>query len=71
MRENERSVLRRAFYRLEQFRFQRFEQQCWREVDGCVMTSEREAEIVRAVAPGTPTIRVPNGVDVAYFSPSV
>lgn len=70
MRENERSLLRRAFYRLEEFRFQRFEQQCWREVDGCVMTSEREAEIVRAVAPGTPTIGVPNGVDVDYFSPS-
>ena len=70
MRENERSPLRRAFYRLEQHRFRRFEQRCWREVDGCVMTSEREAEEVRQVAPETPAIGVPNGVDVDYFHPS-
>jgi sugar transferase (PEP-CTERM/EpsH1 system associated) len=70
MRENERSLLRRAYYRLEELRFRRFEQRCWRDVDGCVMTSEREAQIVRAVAPGTPTIGVPNGVDVEYFRPS-
>jgi sugar transferase (PEP-CTERM/EpsH1 system associated) len=70
MRENERSPLRRAFYRLEELRFRRFEQRCWRDVDGCVMTSEREAEIVRAVASDTPTIGVPNGVDVDYFRPS-
>jgi sugar transferase (PEP-CTERM/EpsH1 system associated) len=70
MRENERSPLRRAFYRLEQLRFRRFEQRCWREVDGCVMTSEREAAEVRQVAPETPAIGVPNGVDVDYFQPS-
>ncbi len=70
MRENERSPLRRAFYRLEQLRFRRFEQRCWREVDGCVMTSEREAAEVRQVAPETPAIGVPNGVDVDYFHPS-
>jgi glycosyltransferase involved in cell wall biosynthesis len=70
MRENERSPLRRAYYRLEQLRFQRFEQRCWRDVDGCVMTSDREAEIVRAAAPCTPAIGVPNGVDVDYFRPS-
>jgi sugar transferase (PEP-CTERM/EpsH1 system associated) len=70
MRENERSLLRRAFYRLEELRFRRFEQRCWRDVDGCVMTSDREAEEVRAVAPGTPTAGVPNGVDVEYFRPT-
>jgi polysaccharide biosynthesis protein PslH len=70
MRENERSPLRRAYYRLEELRFQRFEQRCWRDVDGCVMTSEREAEIVRAAAPETPAIGVPNGVDIDYFRPS-
>jgi sugar transferase (PEP-CTERM/EpsH1 system associated) len=69
MRENERSPLRRAYYRLEELRFRSFEQRCWREVDGCVMTSEREAEIVRAAAPETPAIGVPNGVDVDYFRP--
>ena len=70
MRANERSPLRRSFYRLEQVRFKHFEQRCWRAVDGCVTTSEREAEIVRAVAPATPTASVPNGVDVDYFHPT-
>jgi glycosyltransferase involved in cell wall biosynthesis len=69
MRENERSLLRRAFYRLEELRFRNFEQRCWRRVDGCVMTSEREARVVRTVAPNTPTAAVPNGVDVEYFRP--
>src|SRR2546423_1725095 len=40
-----------------------------RGVDGCVMTSEREAALVRAAAPNTPTAAVPNGVDVDYFEP--
>jgi sugar transferase (PEP-CTERM/EpsH1 system associated) len=70
MRENERSPLRRAYYRLEQLRFRRFEQRCWRDVDGCVMTSDREAEEVRRVAPATPVAGVPNGVDVEYFRPT-
>ncbi len=71
MNKGERSLLRRSFYRLEQARFRRFEERSWREVAGCVVTSDREAEIVAAAAPETPTAVVPNGVDLEYFAPSV
>jgi sugar transferase (PEP-CTERM/EpsH1 system associated) len=63
----ERSLPRRAFYRLEHRRFRRFEQRAWRQVDGCLVTSERELEIVAAHAPGLPLAAVPNGVDLDYF----
>jgi glycosyltransferase involved in cell wall biosynthesis len=65
----ERSVPRRLFNHLEYLRFRRFEQRCWRRIDGCVVTSEREAPVVRAHAPGTPTVVVPNGVDIDMFAP--
>lgn len=67
MCEGERSASRRLFHRLEHSRFRRFEQEWWSRVDGCVVTSKREAPIVRAHAPETPTAVVPNGVDLAYF----
>ena len=70
MQEGERSHARRAFYRREHARFRPFEQQLWRRVDGCVVTSEREEEIVCAHASATPCVVVPNGVDVDYFQPS-
>jgi len=66
---NERSALRRAFYRAEHKRFRTFEESLWRRVDACVVTSGREKEIVEAVAPDTRTAVVPNGVDVEYFRP--
>lgn len=69
MHETERSPLRRAFYRSQERRFERFEQRCWQEVDAVVATSEREAEIMRQHAPDTPVTAVPNGVDVEYFRP--
>jgi len=70
MREGERSLARRSFYRLEHARFRRFEQRWWRQVAGCAVTSEREARIVNEHAPGTPVAVVPNGVDLEYFHPS-
>lgn len=66
----ESSLARRMFNQLEYLRFRRFEQRCWRRIDGCVVTSEREAPVVGAHAPGTPTAVVPNGVDVDSFVPS-
>jgi glycosyltransferase involved in cell wall biosynthesis len=66
----ERSVARRLFNYVEYMRFRRFEQRCWRRIDGCFVTSEREAPVVRAQAPATPTAVVPNGVDVDVFAPS-
>lgn len=70
MSEGERSLPRRAFNRLEYLRFRRFERQSWNRIDGCVVTSEREAEIVRAHAHQTPVAVVPNGVDLDYFRPA-
>jgi len=65
----ERSVLRRSFNRLEHGRFRSFERRLWQQVDGCVVTSDREEAIVRHHAPNTPTAVVANGVDLEYFRP--
>jgi sugar transferase (PEP-CTERM/EpsH1 system associated) len=69
MHETERSPLRKAFYRSQERRFERFEQAYWREASAVVATSEREAEIMRRHAPDTTVAAVPNGVDVDYFRP--
>jgi glycosyltransferase involved in cell wall biosynthesis len=69
MEEGERSRLRRVFYRVEHNRFRRFEEQVWRDVAGCVLTSDREEPVVRRAAPATLTRVVPNGVDLEYFRP--
>jgi sugar transferase (PEP-CTERM/EpsH1 system associated) len=68
--EMERSLVRKIYNRAECAKFQRQEVSAWRRVDGCVVTSEREAAIVRAQAPGTRTAVVGNGVDLEYFQPS-
>lgn len=68
-KEVERSPVRKAFYAFEAARVRRYEQAAWRTAAGCVLTSAREEEIVRATAPETPTVVVPNGVDVDYFRP--
>jgi sugar transferase (PEP-CTERM/EpsH1 system associated) len=70
MQAGERSLARRAFYRREYTRFRPFEQQLWRRVDGCVVTSAREREIVGTHAPATPCTVVANGVDVDEFRPT-
>jgi len=69
MCQGERSVARRAFNRVEHARFRRFEQRSWNQVNGCLVTSDREVDIVREHAPGVPTAVVPNGVDLDYFRP--
>lgn len=68
--ESERSWLRRSFNRLESERFRRYEQGWWSRVDACVVTSEREEQIVGEHAPETPVAVVPNGVDLDYFRPA-
>jgi glycosyltransferase involved in cell wall biosynthesis len=69
MREGTSSPLRKAFYKVEEARVRRYEQQAWRHAAGCVLTSAREEEMVNEAAPGTPTAVVPNGVDTEYFRP--
>jgi glycosyltransferase involved in cell wall biosynthesis len=69
LREGTTSPLRKAFYRVEEARVRRYEQQAWRDSAGCVLTSAREEQMVREAAPRTPTAVVPNGVDTEYFRP--
>ena len=65
--EQERSTIRRAYNRVEHARVRRFEENTWKRVDGCLVTSERELEIIRLHAPGIAGAVVPNGVDLDYF----
>jgi sugar transferase (PEP-CTERM/EpsH1 system associated) len=69
MREGTRSPVRKAFYLVEEGRVRRYVHDAWRESAGLVLTSAREADMAREVAPDTPTAVVPNGVDTEYFSP--
>lgn len=70
MSDGERSLSRRLFSGLEYRRLRPFEERCWRAAAGCVVTSDREAPVITAAAPDTPTAIVPNGVDLEYFAPS-
>jgi len=69
MKDGERSWSRRAYSGLEYLKCRSFERRSWRQVSACAVPSEREAEMVRAYAPETPTAVVPNAVDVDYFAP--
>jgi sugar transferase (PEP-CTERM/EpsH1 system associated) len=71
MYQNERSLPRRAFSWLEYVRFRRFEQEAWRDVDGCLVCSEREAEVLHAREQELPVTVVPNGVDIDHFRPAL
>lgn len=70
MRQSERSALRRAWGRIEHARFRAFEQRAWTAVDGCLVTSERDAETINRQAPGLDLAVVPNSVDLDYFQPA-
>lgn len=49
----------------------RYQNEVYEEVDICVSVSEEERRLTQAFAPGSTRLLVaPNGVDVAYFSPS-
>lgn len=70
MQQGERSWTRRMYNQVEYRKFRPIEQEFWRKVDGCAVTSEREVAIVRSHAPSTPVKAVPNGVDPDFFAPS-
>ena len=69
MREGTSSPIRKAFYLVEEGRVRRYEQDAWRRSSGLVLTSAREEEMAKEVAPDTATAVVPNGVDTEYFTP--
>ncbi len=70
MCQTERSTARRLYNWLEFTKFRREEIRTWQDVSGCVSTSVREEAIIQQIAPRTPTVVVPNAVDVAYFAPT-
>jgi glycosyltransferase involved in cell wall biosynthesis len=70
MYRTEQSVTRRFYNWIEFTKFRREEIRTWLNVSGCVSTSAREENIIQGAAPHTPTVVVPNAVDVDYFSPS-
>lgn len=66
----EGSPARRLFNWLEYVKFKREEIAAWRGMSGCLVTSDREAAVIRATVPSTPVTVVPNAVDTDFFSPA-
>jgi glycosyltransferase involved in cell wall biosynthesis len=54
---------------MEAAKVRQLEERVWRGATLCVATSARDAETIASLS-GTPTCVVPNGVDVAAFSPA-
>jgi len=69
MYQTETSAARRWFNWLEYAKFKREETASWRAADGCVMTSQREADVLAGIVPGVPSAVVPNAVDTDFFAP--
>jgi len=70
MYKTEGSAVRRFYNWIEYTKFRREEVDSWRRVSGCVMTSGREQQIMKTLAPSTPSIVGANAVDVEHFCPS-
>jgi len=68
--KTERSPLRKLYNWIEYRKFRQEEQSSWKGSDGCIVTSDREELILQHHAPNTPSLVVPNGVDVDFFQPS-
>jgi sugar transferase (PEP-CTERM/EpsH1 system associated) len=68
--KTEQSPLRKLYNWVEYRKFRHEEQRSWRKSDGCIVTSEREQAILHSYSPHTPSLVVPNGVDVDFFKPS-
>lgn len=56
-------------YRREARCLRRFEREACGKAAAVIVTTEREAELGREIAPGTPVHVVPNGVDLDFFRP--
>ncbi len=66
----ERSAVRKFYNWVEYRKFRHEEQRSWKQSDGCILTSDREETILRRHSPRTPTLVVPNGVDIDSFQPT-
>jgi glycosyltransferase involved in cell wall biosynthesis len=60
---------RKVFNAVEYLKVRRAETAAWRRAQACLVTSQREEDVVRSVAPLTLTAVIPNGVDIHYFAP--
>jgi sugar transferase (PEP-CTERM/EpsH1 system associated) len=63
--------VRRLHNWAEYWKFRREEPRLWRRFSGLLVTSERDARMVRAAWPQARVTVVPNGVDTDYFHPPV
>ena len=59
-----------AFYSWLQWRkLQRYERDFCRAVDGVVAVSEPDRRVLASLAPGRPTVNVPNGIEISRYHP--
>lgn len=65
-----RSPVARAAARLRQGMARRYERFMFEGYDRVVVLTDRDADALRALNPATPTVTIPNGVDLDYFTPS-
>jgi len=63
-------ALLRHYVRMQADRVEALERQLCPQFDLNVMVSEVDAERLRAIAPGSATVVVPNGTDTDYFQPT-
>ena len=68
--KSQRRWIDRLYWQIETAKFVREERRIWASVDGCVLTSEREAVVVRASPGARAAAVVPNAVDLDYLQPS-
>lgn len=62
-------TVRRAYSAVDYRKVQKEEHRAWSRLDGCALTSEHDRRRLLAESPTTPTVVVPNGVDLDYFQP--
>jgi len=63
------SALRRAFLKFELARTENYEAHMARAFSRVLVTSLKDQQVFNQLAPGAPLTIIPNGVDLAYFSP--
>ena len=59
-----------AVYRREGRCLREYERKAAEKAEGVVVSTEREAELLRQIAPAARIRAIPNGVDTAYFDPA-
>ncbi len=64
------SPLERAVARARHSMARRYERFMFDRYDRVVLLTDRDAEALKALNPATPTVTIPNGVDVDVFTPS-